>query len=282
MSEPNFKIGFMQGRLSPLVNGKIQAFPSETWEDEFSIAIKNNFNLMEWTLDQNKIYENPLMTENGRFKINNLCRSYNFFIPSLTADCFMQAPLWKCKKNELKFLEKVFFDVVNSCSAIKIEMIIIPLVDNGALENVKQENNLCAFLNSNQNFFFERKIKILFESDYSPIKLARFINRFEPSIFGINYDIGNSAALGFSCEDEFNSYASRMLNVHVKDRLFGGTTVPLGKGSASLEKVFQLLSIFRYQGNYILQTARAEDNNHSFALSFFRDMTREWIKKYAY
>ena len=41
------KIGFMQGRLSPLVNGHIQAFPWQNWEREFAIAEINNFHMME-------------------------------------------------------------------------------------------------------------------------------------------------------------------------------------------------------------------------------------------
>jgi len=276
------KIGFMQGRLSPLIDGKIQSFPWPTWEKEFEIGKKINITTMEWTIDQEGIYKNPLMTTEGQTLVKDLCAEYNFSIPSLTGDCFMQAPLWKSKNNDRTFLEKVFHDVVNSCSAINIEMIVVPLVDNGALEDIKQENDLIAFLKSNENFFYEKKVKILFESDYKPIKLAKFIDRVNPLIFGINYDIGNSAAFGFNSEDEFNLYADRILNVHVKDRLLGGTTVPLGSGAADFEKVFQLLANTKYQGNYILQTARAKDNKHSLTLSLFRDMTREWIKKYAH
>ena len=41
-SEFKSRIGFMQGRLSPMVNGKIQAFPYETWKNEFAIAKLNN------------------------------------------------------------------------------------------------------------------------------------------------------------------------------------------------------------------------------------------------
>ena len=32
------RIGFMQGRLSPLVDGKIQAFPWDHWQAEFPEA----------------------------------------------------------------------------------------------------------------------------------------------------------------------------------------------------------------------------------------------------
>ena len=44
-------IGFMQGRFSPLVNGKIQAFPWDSWSEEFFVANENDFNIIEWTLD---------------------------------------------------------------------------------------------------------------------------------------------------------------------------------------------------------------------------------------
>ena len=144
---------------------------------------------------------------------------------------------------------------------------------------INQENDLIAFLKSNENIFLEKKLKILFESDYSPIKLAKFIDRLNPLIFGINYDIGNSASLGFKCEDEFNFYSARIINVHVKDRLLGGTTVPLGKGCANFEKVFQFLARINYQGNYILQTwlsGFSKTNNKSDWIYFF---IASWIIK---
>ncbi len=65
--------------------------------------------------------------------------------------------------------------------------------------------------------------KMVFESDLPPAELAQFIAKFPHDVFGINYDIGNSAALGFDCGEEIAAYAPRILNVHVKDRLRGGT-----------------------------------------------------------
>jgi hexulose-6-phosphate isomerase len=34
----NSRIGFMQGRLSPMIDGRIQSFPWDYWENEFSLA----------------------------------------------------------------------------------------------------------------------------------------------------------------------------------------------------------------------------------------------------
>ena len=55
-------IGFMQGRLSDQVNGEIQAFPVNHWEHEFEKAQEIGLDLMEWTLDADGLYANPLMT----------------------------------------------------------------------------------------------------------------------------------------------------------------------------------------------------------------------------
>ena len=68
------KIGFMQGRLSPMVGNKIQAFPSKNWFKEFKIAKSIGISLMEWTVDQNKLYKNPLFTDTGRNKIQSLSK----------------------------------------------------------------------------------------------------------------------------------------------------------------------------------------------------------------
>jgi hexulose-6-phosphate isomerase len=79
----NDRIGFMQGRLSPMIDGKIQAFPWNSWKNEFSIAKSLHIALMEWTLDQENLYENPLMTEVGREEISALCKNNNIRIRKL-------------------------------------------------------------------------------------------------------------------------------------------------------------------------------------------------------
>ena len=99
-------IGFMQGRLSDIVDGRIQAFPWSGWKTEFKNASLLGINLMEWTLDQERLYENPLMTNSGQKEIEDLSTKYNIKIPSLTGDCFMQYPFWKedtkIKQNQLQ------------------------------------------------------------------------------------------------------------------------------------------------------------------------------------
>jgi len=271
------KIGFMQGRLCDQVDGKIQAFPWDDWQDEFSVAEVINMSAMEWTLDQENLYNNPLMTKEGQRKINALSSIHHVAIPSLTGDCFMQAPFWKSCADLQSELQKDFLAICGSCSAVRIEMIVVPLVDNGCLENREQEDRLVNFLLSHEKFFAQENIKILFESDFEPLNFKRFINRLQGDSFGINYDIGNSAALGFDPRDEFAAYGSRIVNVHVKDRVRGGTTVPLGSGSADFEFVLSEFNRAKYSGNYILQTARAANGDHASAIAKYRDMVLDWV-----
>ena len=274
------KIGFMQGRLSPLVEGRIQAFPWNHWEEEFEQAQKINIHLMEWTLDQERLYENPLLTRNGQSQIRALCNEHKMSIPSLTGDCFMQAPLWKVNGAERIELERDFIEIAKACASVGITIIVLPLVDNGRFEDLKQEDALVHFLEKQSDFLSSNRLKVVFESDYAPQELARFIQRLNPSLFGVNYDIGNSAALGFSPKEEFEAYGNRVINVHIKDRMLGGTTVPLGAGSANFEAVFTALKIINYKGNFILQTARATDENHLDKLSNYRDMALDWLKRH--
>ena len=102
---------------------------------------------------------------------------------------------------------------------------------------------------------------------------------FPEEHFGINYDIGNSAALGFNPSDEFAAYGCRVINVHVKDRILGGTTVELTTGNADFEAVFKEIAKQGYHGNFILQTARAIDGNHSKVLNDYRDLTKQWLEQ---
>jgi len=277
----NERIGFMQGRLSPLVDGKIQAFPWEHWRQEFPISKSLDIHLMEWTLDQDHLYKNPLMTEVGRSEIRVLCANNKVQIPSLTGDCFMQDPFWKATGVARIKLEKDFIAIAKSCAEVGILLLVVPLVDNGRLDNIEQENELIEFLESQERFFLLHKIKIVFESDFNPKELARFIKRLNPNVFGINYDIGNSAALGFDPKEEFSKYGKRIMNVHVKDRKLGGTTVPLGTGNADFRMVFSELSKINYKGNFILQTARAVGEDHAEILSSYHNQTIMWIQNYA-
>ena len=272
------RIGFMQGRLSAMVDGKIQAFPWNEWREEFPRASALGLTRIEWTIDHDRLRENPLTTAAGQKDILELSQRYALRTASLTGDCFMQAPFWKADGETQKSLVADLDLVLGSCATLGIEFVVIPLVDNGRIESTAQTEALLRVLLDRATSLSKQRVKIVFESDLPPAPLAQFIDKFPREVFGINYDSGNSAALGYDPAEEIPAYAPRILNVHVKDRLLGGTTVPLGTGAADLAKTIRLIEQSGYRGQYILQTARATDGDHAGALAKYRDMTVRWIE----
>ena len=122
-----------------------------------------------------------------------------------------------------------------------IRTLVIPLVDNGRLENDLQAQDLYEGLAEVTPLLHQYGLRIAFESDFPPEQLRSLLAPLDPTCFGVNYDIGNSASLGYDPREEIKAYGDRIFNVHVKDRLLGGVTVPLGDGHADLPQVFQLL-----------------------------------------
>lgn len=272
-----YEIGFMQGRLSPQVNGMIQAFPWDHWEQEFPQAEQLGIGLMEWTLDHARLTENPLMTDTGRARIAELGKRHGVRVGSLTGDVFMQAPFWRVDGAERAQRLREFEDIARASARAGIRFIIVPLVDNGAMRTPAEEDLVVSELHARAAWLRDHDVAVVFECDYPPAELARFIARLPAPMFGINYDIGNSAALDYDCLVEFDAYGSRILNVHIKDRIKGGTTVPLGTGNAKLPLALGELSRRGYAGSFILQTARAADGDHAGALRRYRDMARGWL-----
>ncbi len=268
------RIGFMQGRLSPPVGDRIQAFPWVHWRDEFPAARRLGFTLMEWTVDAARLRENPIMTRAGQDEIRSLEDTFGVRVRSLTADCVMEAPFYKASEGERERVRRLddLKALLDACAESGIVLVVIPLVDDGRLVTDAEEDALRQELLPLTPVLRDSGVRVVFESDFPPPRLRAFIDTFPPEAYGINYDTGNSAAVGYDPREEIERYGTRIWNVHVKDRRRGGTTVPLGTGAADLPMVFNMLVGCGYAGKYILQTARAADGNHAAALQRYRDM----------
>tara|TARA_Y100001970_G_scaffold215291_1_gene263341 strand:+ start:674 stop:1510 length:837 start_codon:yes stop_codon:yes gene_type:complete len=255
-------LGFMQGRLSPTKANKIQFFPEKYWKKEFSLANKLGLKNMEWTLDHKNLYKNPIFTEKGIREIRYLSKKYKVKIKTLTGDCFMQKPFWRFS-NSKKYIEDLK-KVINACGNLKIKYIIFPLVDNSSIKNKKEENKIISEFKKLNYILSLNKVKILFESNYPPKNLKKFIKKFDLKNFGINYDSGNSASLNYDSDTEFSYYGSYIKNIHVKDRILKGKTIRLGEGNANFKKVFKNIKKINYNKLLILQTARSLIKNKDF------------------
>jgi len=255
-----FNFGVMQGRLvPPEIKNKIQSFPWKNWKKEFLLANKLKLKLIEWTLDNKNFYKNPLLSSKYFEEIKWLSKKNKINIESVTCDFFMEKPYFKQKQvDQIEIKKKIFF-LINSCLILNIKYIVLPLVDNTSLKTRKDENSIIDLVNFFLPLIKLTNIRILFESDYNPNEILRFIKRFKTSKVGINYDTGNSASKNYDFNKE-KIYFKYVQNIHIKDRLIFGTTVPLGTGNQDFKKIFKFLKK-KYKGNLILQTARSK-NKH--------------------
>ena len=276
-SEIENRIGFIQGRLSDLVNNRIQLFPVKNWKAELKEASRNEIRTLEWTIDSETITENPLILPESIPEVIENINLFNIRIPSVTCDYFMEKPPWQ---ESARDLEDVLTKIMIGMRLLNSTKLVVPLVDNSSLSENRYKTSIINFFELINPKIIQNNIQICFESDFSPQNLADFIDEFPSHNYGINYDIGNSASLGYLPHEEFEMYGNRIINVHVKDRLLHGKSVPLGEGSADFETVFRCLKSIKYDGNYILQTARDAAGNHLSALLKYRSMVVNWINKY--
>ena len=269
----HISIGFIQGRLSLIKNNRIQSFPWGEWQNEFIKASMIKLSLIEWTIDSERFSENPLVTQSGYKEIISLSTKYNIKVPSVTCDFFMENPVWK---SDPSVVREGIISIVNGMVNIGSQVLVIPLVDNSSLKNISDTKAVKDFFINLIPELDKANVTVAFESDLNPKKFLEFINEFEKKYFGINYDLGNSASLGFDSAEEFMAYGSRIINVHVKDRKKGGNTVPLGEGDVDFPKVFRFLRETDYKGNLILQTARSKDGQHEEVLIKYKELVENW------
>ncbi len=261
-------LGFMQGRLSPMIDNMIQCFPLNTWKEELGLANENNWRLIEWTIDYYSFLENPIIKDSfskAEFK--------ELRVECITADFFMQNPFFLINDKSLK--NKLILDfkkVVNSMVKLDIKYLMLPLVDNASLiKNNVEENYVIEALLEIFEEYRNDKIEFIFESDFDPDRLMKFIESFDSNKVGINYDSGNSAGLGYDCEKEISTYGKWIKNCHLKDKILGGTTVKFGSGNTNFHKVLNSLKNINYDGNFIIQGARSKKGQDLEYLNYYRE-----------
>jgi L-ribulose-5-phosphate 3-epimerase len=253
------QIGIMQGRLSPRIEGKIQAYPAKTWQKEFEIAQEIGYSAIEWIVEK-PLEVNALMSKSGTQEIKEIILKTGVRVDYVCADIFMQQPLVrmseKIKEENKKILEQI---LINSkeIGAIGVE---IPFVDASSIKTESEINELISVTEDAFKLAGEIGINVSLETDLNAKEFKTLLEKINLDHVKANYDIGNSASLGYEPLEELENYGQKILNVHVKDRKLGSTTVPLGTGNADIRCVFEKLDEIGYTGGITMQAARGEDD----------------------
>jgi L-ribulose-5-phosphate 3-epimerase len=139
---------------------------------------------------------------------------------------------------------------------------VLPFVDSSSLRTPEQVSGAVSVLREAAALRHNSGVELHVECDLSPLAFRDLLDRVGTPSVKANYDIGNSASLGYLPAEELPAIAPHLGSVHVKDRKRGGGTVPLGTGDANLDDAFRGIKAARFDRWLVLQVARDESLDH--------------------
>jgi L-ribulose-5-phosphate 3-epimerase len=253
---PSPEIHTMQGRLLPPEDGRIQAFPRSRWREELALAQAAGVSGIEWIYETYGDEENPLTDAAGRERVRELAELHGVVIRSLCADWFMDRPLIRDPSQAIRLQW-----LVAAAGAAGIERLVLPCVDASRLRRPADVDLLVRAVEGTVATLASAGVELHLETDLAPDSFSTLLERLDHPLICANYDTGNSAALGYHAQEEWAAYGDRIGSIHIKDRVRGGATVPLGEGDADLEAVFDLLVARGWTRPVVLQVARGRDGD---------------------
>jgi|TARA_B110000495_G_scaffold38600_1_gene31082 L-ribulose-5-phosphate 3-epimerase len=273
----SIKMGIMQGRLSHSINNTIQSFPEKSWAKEFELGQKINLNSIEWIFDS--YIKNPIMNKQIS-EINNYIAKFQVKVNSICADYFMINKLFNESEKNIKNNLEVLKELAINGKKIGAKIIEIPLVDSSSLKTEKNKKELVTNLKKVISEINDLGLIITLETDLPPKEFLNLLEMFEKNTVYANYDTGNSASLGYNVNEEFKILKGKIKNIHLKDRILGGTTVPLGLGNTNFEEFFKTLKKSEYSGDLIIQAARIEEMKPEQNCIKYLNFIKEYLDKY--
>jgi hexulose-6-phosphate isomerase len=256
--QPVNRIGIMQGRLSPPVSDRIQAFPISSWRHEFSLAREAGLDCIEWIYETVNDGGNPIASDEGIKEIRQLSETTRVEVNSICADYFMEQRL--VEPGGGRNVESVLHLqwLIGRAGDLGARHIVLPFVDVSSLRGPVEIRALRGILQDILPATERIGTELHLETDLAPTELGGLLDWFSHPLIKANYDLGNSASLGHEPEEELGLLGSALGSVHVKDRILGGPTVPLGAGAVDFPTCFRLIRKTGFIGPYILQVARGK------------------------
>ena len=279
------KYGIMQGRLLPKYKGRYQAFPINTWEKEFKLASMLNLSSIEFILDYHELENNPLMSKAGLTRIKQAVSESAVDVKSVCADYFMDNTIHSNEIIQNQQSKLVLSRLIDNCSLIGVTDIVIPCVDLASLNTNEKKDLFCVNIQEATKQANELNINIALELDLKPPEVLELLGKIGSKSVTINYDLGNSASQGYDVEEEFSVYGKYITDIHIKDRVFRGGPVVLGKGNVDFKNFFISLKKYNVTPNlFIFQAFRDDEGVDIFKKQYkwYKEAFKKFNKKNGY
>jgi hexulose-6-phosphate isomerase len=186
----------------------------------------------------------------------------------------MEAPLHSTDLHVAAMSSAVLSELILNSQIIGITDIIIPLVDQSSLVNSESRDR---FINALSPFLTDldaQNINLNLETDLGPNEFKQLLAQIDSNRVTVNYDTGNSAGLGYNPAQEFAAYGYQITDIHIKDRVYGGSSVCLGQGNADFAKIFKCVQDCGYNGPFIMQAFRDDEGLDVFKLQL------DWLRSH--
>ncbi len=247
-----YPLGVMQGRLLAEYKGRYQAHPVGYWRDEFEIAADLGLELIEFILDFENAGKNPLLAEPEA--VLKAAAETGVEVRSICADYFMEAPIQRNTASA-----GVLDRLIANAASLGVRDVVIPCVDQSSLNDDTEAAGFAEALRPLADRAGEKDVNLSLETDLAPGPFVELLERIGHAAVSVNYDTGNSAALGFDPAEEFAAYGNRITDIHIKDRALAGGPVMLGDGACDFQTVFGLIAKSDYDGPLIMQAYRDDE-----------------------
>ena len=149
--------------------------------------------------------------------------------------------------------------LVKQAKQLGVVYIVLPFVDRSSLKTKLDLEKLISLLKNLLPQIESLGVELHLEADLIPTEFRKVFEKVNHPLLRMNYDIGNSASLGYDVDEEMKEVGPYLGSVHIKDRLFQGGTVLLGTGNADLSRSFKWFSDLNYKRWYVLQAARSKE-----------------------
>ncbi|MCW9030134.1 MAG: sugar phosphate isomerase/epimerase, partial [Gammaproteobacteria bacterium] len=213
------RIGVIQGRLLPKYQGRYQAHPLGYWQNEFKIAKEIGLDCIEFILDYNDAEKNPLLSNNGIDELLEVSDKTSVAVKTICADYFMEAPLHSTNESIAERSLNILKRLLEAAVRLEITDIVIPCVDQSTLDSPEAVERFINKISTVIPFIEDKNINLSLETDLAPEPFVELLNKLSSKRITVNYDIGNSASLGFDPVEELNAYGDRISDIHIKDRV---------------------------------------------------------------
>lgn len=268
----------MQGRLCPPQDGRFQSFPRQGWEQEIELARKVPLRGIEWIYDLYGQGVNPIETESGRADLLKRLTKFDVKVVSICADYFMDCPLLHVsQKDSVLDLSRLEW-LISVSPQIGAKRIVLPFVDASRMSDSKDMASVLQILHMILPSAKAAEVELHLETDLGPEAFRSFLTEIEHPLVKVNYDAGNSSSLGYLPQDEFAAYGDRIGSFHIKDRVRGGKTVPLGEGDTDFPTLHAALIDIGYQGDFVLQVARGKPTEELQWLRAMSARACRWLR----